>query len=207
MSHSSRYKRILATPPWAAHDALDARTARVVISNLMHHADQSCARVLASWVLPSGLAKGHEEPFATWTPAYLGRICSIGPLPISAYEGLRAYSLRVRILGSSGLGTSTIGVTASAALMPAGVSAATIGEPGTVAVTSSSSTPAWLAAVPSDLVTLSPGALAAGLSDEPTLTWPGGDPAAARQYLVTLHVWGSEHARLHGIHIAEYHDD
>lgn len=196
MSRSGYYDGVELVPPLVAHGAVDARQARAIASNACTAADQGRARVLAAWSLPAGLtATRYMRPMT----AYGGRsiMARIGPTPVSVYDGLRAYGLRVRLLVSSSSGTSEISIRAVGGDEP--MSPTDEAEP-IAKIATSSASPVWLS--PSPIVIVPQPTP----RDMPTVEYPSGPGVSVRVWTVRVDLYGSEYARLYGAHIAEYHD-
>lgn len=204
-----------------ADDPLDAVLMRdVVLNNALHAADQS-ARVLVNWVVPKGsLIAGNQDPVlapdslgaaATWYP-----IATFGPWPVSCYEGLQPYPLRVQLAGAS-----TGGATAEFALSfgrPVGAPATYFLDTGDdnvhrlLFVGTTSSTPAWLAPTSGlDLVTVSPEIVASGLTRRSTLDDAGGLAIEVIVPELEISLWARSSGtgsgslpKVYGLHIAEF---
>lgn len=196
MTRSGYYEGIERVPALAVHSAVDARLSRAIASNACTAGDQGRARVLASWSLPAGLVSTrHMRP----SPSAYARsiVTRIGPLSVSVYDGRRAYGLRMRFLVASASGTSELSIRIVGGTEPtAAWEEADVGAK----VSTSSATPVWLSPTPVVL------AGSPTPHDEPTVEYPSGPGVSVRVWTLRVDLYGTEHARLYGAHIAEYHD-
>lgn len=209
MTHSSPRQRIIASPSTllAAEQPLDAFHVRdVVFNNLLHHADQCCARVLVNFM--AAPVSGGKDPWIEGTDGD-GRwtvVESFGPFPLSVMQVdgvLRAYPLRVELDAGSD-GTSTrYAVQVSAEPWSRPVEAALVTDGGdvcTFAATTSAS--GWLTHDVDNLV--NPTSVLAAPTLVATLTEESGDAVNVVCYMAYIRVLAiGVSPRLYGAHVAE----
>lgn len=208
MTFSSPRKRIIASPATILETdlPLDAFTVRdVVVNNLLHHADQACARVLVNYqaalvtgkdVFISGLDAGGR-----WSV-----VETFGPYPLSVMQRdgmLRAYPLRVALF-AGGDGTShTFAVVVRSRPWTRPVDAALLTDGGDVCTFAASTATSGLRTPDVDDL-ISPQSPLSESTTIDTLTEEGGDAIGVLCYMAYVQVMAIGAApRLYGLHVAE----
>lgn len=190
-----------------------------VSNNLLHCADQTCARVLVSDMSAVSSLTGNAIPQYTtgrfssseWRP-----IAVYGPFPISCREvagTIAPYRIRCAIYAAAATSTCAFAVHAvtgfaTGYLAYASSSALVSGSDAVVFAAAASATPAWLTPDPS----VGEGVMQIAESSLLDMTWevvdvPGGSttPVGLTVPSVVFRVMakGAGEPRLHGVHIAE----
>lgn len=168
-------------------------------NNLLHQADQSCARVLASWMAPDAALVGKAAYVAgtAYDGAYV-TMAQTGAVPLSTYIGAdgvrRAYRLRCSLAGSAATGT---GSTAFGILLappdarywidPASLTSGLDWCPFSA---TSSTTPAYLTPTPADgVIEVSASLLSQCLTSWSTMTYEtSGERSASQIYAVGIRI-------------------
>lgn len=203
-------------------DPLDSVLYRnVVANNALHAADQT-SRVFVNWravksSLVTGNPKTHLEPDQlgaanTWYP-----IGIFGPWPMSLWDDLVPYKVRVELVGAStGGATATFGMAIAPVEGPFNptrmLDSGTDNVDRLIFATTTSATPAILAAsTGSDLITPSPLAIRTSEMPRQTLDDTGGALIEVITHDIAFHVYAKSSGtgagslpKLYGLHIAEF---
>lgn len=209
MTYSSPRERIIASPSTllTAEQPLDAfHTRDVVINNLLHHADQCCARVLVNFM--AAPVSGGKTAYIAGTDGD-GRwtvVESFGPFPLSVMQRdgvLRAYPLRVGLdAGSDGTST-TYAIQVSTVPWSRPIDAALIVDGGDVC-TFAATTAASGDLTPDVDNLIQPTSVLAAPTLVATLTEEGGDAVNVLCYMAYIRVLAiGVSPRLYGAHVAE----
>lgn len=208
MTYSSPRHRIIDSPATllTTEQPLDAFNARdVVFNNLLHHADQCCARVLVNFM--SAQISGKDvyisgiDGDGRWTV-----VESFGPFPLSVEQqagALHAYPLRVALNAGSD-GTSTryaIQVSTSPWSRP--MDAALVVDGGDVCTfVATTSASGWLTPDVDNII--NPTSVLFAPRGASTLTEEGGDAVSVLCYMAYIRVLAiGVSPRLYGAHVAE----
>lgn len=210
VTFSSPRKRIIEAPSYLIEtqfplSSFDVRD--VVFNNLLHHADQSCARVLVNFT--PALVTGKNvyiegvDADGRWSV-----VESFGPFPLSVMQrdgALRAYPLRVAIHACGGDGTAhTFAVQTSVEpwTRPVDVSLVTDGGDTCTFAATTSTASVQLTPDVDDLIT--PQSVLFAPSAVETLTEEGGDATTVLCYMAHVRVMAiGTSPRLYGLHVAE----
>ena len=208
MSYSSPRKRIIKSPSTLldAGKPLDSFSARdVVFNNLLHHADQSCARALVNFTAANVTAKNLYisglDASGSW-----GLVEQFGPFPLSAMQRdgvIRAYPLRVALNAGTDGTSHSYAVQISAEPFSRPVASGLVADGGdTCTFNATTGASGWLTATVDDIIL--PQAPLTSPRSVPTLTEPGGDAVNVLCYMAFVRVLciGSS-PRLYGMHVAE----
>ena len=208
MTYSSPRKRIIASPstlltaesPLSAYDVRD-----VVVNNLLHHADQACARVLVNYQSP--LLSGKNDYISgldadgRWSV-----VESFGPFPLSVEQrdgALYAYPLRVALDAGSDGTSHTYAVQVSVDGYTRPVPSTDITDGGDSCVfTATTAASGWLTPTVDNII--NPQSVLAAARPVATLTEEGGDAVTVLCYMAFVRVMciGTS-PRLYGVHVAE----
>jgi hypothetical protein len=181
--------------------ALDARTSRIIVSNINHLSDEF-AQVLScrSGTVPA--LSGKSGYLTTNTPTFAGTpyLVTADTVPIKVRAGGQSYRIRVRVGGASGNTASTVFYVAAApvGMAPASIvtSAGAIDSIYQTAATTSS-TAAWLTGASrgpnayTTMIEMTATQVEACVVTRPTLTALGGDSSTVQVALVQLSVWAT----------------
>lgn len=196
--------------------ALDARTARIVISNLNHLSDefgQVCVNMSGTTAALSGKA-GYLTP---GTPAFVTTFYFVTSFkfPIKVRAGGQSYKFRIRIGGASGntAATSFLAGLGPGIIRLSGASGGTTDNFFRTADTTTT-TAAWLTGASlgpnayTRMIEMAPDQVSRCVVDRETLVALGGAPASVEVALVTLNIWATTanvtHVpRLYSVYLAE----